>query len=358
MQLVKIDIYISDLLYSYDCVVVPEFGGFVANYESAKIQSIHHKFSPPSKKISFNKNLKSNDGLLVNHIAERRAISYGEANDLIKSFVTKSIEGLQQGDKIHIEKVGTLYLDPERNIQFQAEEQNDFLISSFGLTSFRATPIKREGTEERIKEQIRKSIPVLKEEEKKHRKRYWPAAAALCLVFASAWLLNTRFDWVDTGNIEYSSFRWSSSSEGKYKATSLNVEEEELLLPVPKSYEAIEEGVFPYVSFDGEKAKYLFVEVEDEKRLTEIDNTYVKEASSSKSLVYHVMGGCFSSISNANGLVEKLQGQGFDARLLGTYKELHAVSFGSFATRDEALSLLEKVRNYNNPDAWLLVKPF
>jgi nucleoid DNA-binding protein len=340
-------------------VVVPEFGGFVANYESAKIQSIHHKFSPPSKKISFNKNLKNNDGLLVNHIAERRAISYGEANDLIKSFVSKSIEGLQQGDKIHIEKVGTLYLDPERNIQFQAEEQNDFLISSFGLASFRATPIKREGAEERIKEQIRKSIPVIKEEEKKHRKRYWPAAAALCLVFASAWWLNTRFDWVDTRNIEYSSFRWNSSSEGKYKANSLSFDMgEDLLLPAPKAYETTGESISPYVSFDGEKAKHLFVGTENEKRVTEIDNTFVKDASSSRNLVFHVMGGCFSSLSNANGLVTKLQGQGFDARLLGTYKELHAVSFGSFATREEALSLLEKVRNYNNPDAWLLVKPF
>jgi hypothetical protein len=120
MQTVKIDLYISDLLYSYDCVIVPEFGGFVANYAPAQIQAVQHKFTPPSKKISFNKNLNNNDGLLTNHIAERRSISYDEANTIIRSFVSKSLAGLNQGDKIQIEKVGVLYLDPEQNIQFKA----------------------------------------------------------------------------------------------------------------------------------------------------------------------------------------------------------------------------------------------
>ena len=70
MQNIKIDVYISDLLYSYDCVVIPDFGGFVANYASAKVQAVQHKITPPSKKISFNKNLRTNDGLLNNYIAD------------------------------------------------------------------------------------------------------------------------------------------------------------------------------------------------------------------------------------------------------------------------------------------------
>ena len=70
------------------------------------------------------------------------------------------------------------------------------------------------------------------------------------------------------------------------------------------------------------------------------------------------MGGCFSSKSNAEGLVSKLNQEGYQARLLGRYKNLHAVSYSSFSTREEAIELLAKVRNYDNPDAWLLVKPF
>ena len=96
--------YINDLLYRYDCVIVPDFGGFVANYASAKIQPIQHKLTPPSKQVSFNKNLKTNDGLLTSHIAQRKSIAYEEAKDLIEAFVSQSIEGLNKGDKIQIEK--------------------------------------------------------------------------------------------------------------------------------------------------------------------------------------------------------------------------------------------------------------
>ena len=68
----------------------------------------------------------------------------------------KQLKPLNKGDKIHIEKVGTLFLDPERNVQFVAEEQNDFLLESFGLGGFRVQPIKREGAQERIEKKIEK----------------------------------------------------------------------------------------------------------------------------------------------------------------------------------------------------------
>ena len=89
-----------------------------------------------------------------------------------------------------------------------------------------------------------------------------------------------------------------------------------------------------------------------------VDNTAVAEENISKDLKFHVMGGCFSNLSNAEGLVEKLKNSGYDARLLGTYKKLYAVSFGSFARKEEAKELLETVQSSENAAAWLLVKPF
>ena len=61
--------YISDLLYRYDCVIVPDFGGFVANRIGAQVNNFTHTFSPPTKQITFNGLLKHNDGLLANYIA-------------------------------------------------------------------------------------------------------------------------------------------------------------------------------------------------------------------------------------------------------------------------------------------------
>jgi len=61
--------YIKDLLYRYDCVIVPHFGGFVTNKTSAQIGEDSLTFYPPTKQVGFNVNLNHNDGLLANYIA-------------------------------------------------------------------------------------------------------------------------------------------------------------------------------------------------------------------------------------------------------------------------------------------------
>lgn len=356
MQKVKIDIYISDLLYSYDCVIVPDFGGFVANYATAKIQPIQHKFTPPSKQVSFNKNLKTNDGLLTSHIAQRKSIAYEEAKNIIEAFVNQSIEGLNNGDKIAIEKVGTLFLDPENNIQFKAEEKNDFLLDSFGFESMRAQPIIRETKQEVVEKKILAAIPLIKEEEKENRKRYWPAAAMLLVLFVSTLFLNSKFNWVDAKNVQYSSFGISDSTPAEYEVRISNFDNIKLDTK-EKAREEFEDGLIPFKTVDGEFTSIL-VDNRSEETILEEDNTEVKMPPLTTKLKFHVMGGCFSNQSNAEGLVSRLNKEGYQARLLGNYKNLHAVSYSSFATREEAVELLSKVRNYDNPDAWLLVKPF
>ena len=102
----EIDHYVSELLYQYDCVVIPGFGGFVANYSPARIHPTQHTFSPPSKNISFNKNLTNNDGLLANQIADAESITYSEANDVISSFVETCNNCLQKGKRVEIKNIG------------------------------------------------------------------------------------------------------------------------------------------------------------------------------------------------------------------------------------------------------------
>ena len=46
--------YISELLFLHDCVVLPEFGGFVGNNQSAKLNTITGELLPPSKQLLFN----------------------------------------------------------------------------------------------------------------------------------------------------------------------------------------------------------------------------------------------------------------------------------------------------------------
>ena len=74
-----LETYISDLLYRYDCVIVPEFGAFLSHRISAQINKDQHLFFPPKKRLSFNGQIQHNDGLLCNHVAEVEKIPYTKA---------------------------------------------------------------------------------------------------------------------------------------------------------------------------------------------------------------------------------------------------------------------------------------
>ena len=79
--------YIQDLLYRYECVVLPGFGAFLAQKQSAFIDENSNEFFPPKKVISFNRQLIKNDGLLANYIAEVENVKYQTANNMIQEYV-------------------------------------------------------------------------------------------------------------------------------------------------------------------------------------------------------------------------------------------------------------------------------
>ena len=68
--------HISELLFQHDCVTVPGFGSFLGNYKSAEYDFKDEKFHPPYKQISFNSQIKDNDGLLAKHISSKLNLSY------------------------------------------------------------------------------------------------------------------------------------------------------------------------------------------------------------------------------------------------------------------------------------------
>ena len=160
--------YISELLYHHDCVIVPGFGGFVANPVPASIHPVSHSFSPPSKDIMFNSALITNDGILANYIASKENISYVHALHEIHNFVAEIKSTLNHDKKIVIAKVGTIYLDDQSNFNFQPDRENNYRISSFGLSSFTSPAIQREGIEKRIGKAFSESKVFRSERKKKN----------------------------------------------------------------------------------------------------------------------------------------------------------------------------------------------
>ena len=114
----SISYYISELLFSHDCVIIPGFGGFIANTKSAKLNSNTNKITPPSKKILFNKKLVSNDGLLISYVAEQEVISNEKAKKNVEEFVKETITKLDDYKILRLDNVGLFTTTKENNLLF------------------------------------------------------------------------------------------------------------------------------------------------------------------------------------------------------------------------------------------------
>ena len=138
----KISNHIFSLLQEHDCVIVPNFGAFVARIISAKISSDGSKIFPPNKEITFNKSLVKNDGLLINKISSTENISYDLADKKLKNWVIKSHKKIKKYGFIEIKNIGSIELENEKYI-FTRSQNSIFLKSSFGLNSIDSVRLKR-----------------------------------------------------------------------------------------------------------------------------------------------------------------------------------------------------------------------
>ena len=94
--------HISDLLKYHECVIIPEFGGFISNYKPAQYNRVKNTFSPPSKEVVFNAKINKNDGLFINHIVEVENVGYHQAEMAVLNFVDRTLRSLNNGEKVSL----------------------------------------------------------------------------------------------------------------------------------------------------------------------------------------------------------------------------------------------------------------
>lgn len=367
----KIDHYISELLFEHDCVIVPQFGGFVGNYSPAKVDTSLHKFSPPSKEISFNKNLSNNDGLLSNHVALREEKPFAEANTIISNYAVELKAALKDSGRAEVEKVGVLFNDEQRNIRFEPDTSINYLIDSFGLNTFHSPAIKSAAvpeTERTVTPRLKKvpvdKPPVPSERRNQLRRAIPYAIAAIPVILYMLWVpLYTDVFRKD------SSFSYSDLNPFSEKICPVYAERQELnttlipeevntnisLLNLSDSVSTVSISFFDKSEPEYSEEELIIVRLRDEIKAVAV-NTYVDTVEPKANFRFHVIGGCFKFLSNAKRLVKKLRKKGFEAAIIDKHKGLHRVSFNGFTSREEATTALRSIRADQNPEAWLLVK--
>lgn len=355
----KVDKHISELLYEHDCVIVPDLGGFVANYAPAKVLPAQHTLIPPSKSISFNKHLKNNDGLLANHIAVFEKTTYPEALKYIRNYSATTQTQLKKGEKVTVADVGTLSLDVERNIQFEPATTN-FLTDAFGLAQFQSPAIKRDTISKRIEKEFidRSPVPATPEKKKRRVAAYVAMAVALPLLLGSAWLFYKMdvFKNINYSNLNPFATKVITKTVDNVPAAKTN-KIKTVSNPVATTVSSVNDTVkSAQLNVVTSPVTATLIDTKKEVGLVKADTTRVAvKQPINTNLKFHLIAGCFQVPENADRFVTTLRNQNLSASIIGKRNGLLVVSAGDYATREEAYLQLRELKK-SQPEAWLLVK--
>ncbi len=346
--------YISELLLRNDCVIVPGFGGFIANHVPAKIHPVVNSFSPPAKEIIFNASLKHNDGLLANHIAQRENIPYNQAIEKIVAFVEESQAALLNDKKVFVEKVGVILLDDYNNYQFESDGNVNYLLSSYGLTEFVSPAIRREGIEQRIERALVEKKVFRSERKAKNTF----AKIAIISVPAAAIFV---WGFFHIGLIEDVSTNYStvldvfSTKPAKETATKITAPE--------KEFDASYTWQTPYDSLGSLATKLdttaypIFVEEATTAEVaTTKEETTAPPTPNISGCKFYIIGSCNKNKDLAENYKSKLIAKGFtNANIIEPAEGgLYKVFIDCFDSEESARSGLSSVQQNENPNAWLL----
>ncbi|HMQ49904.1 MAG TPA: SPOR domain-containing protein [Saprospiraceae bacterium] len=135
--------YIGELLYEREVIHVPGLGAFVSKYKPAVIDQIQGQIFPPSKEISFDPNLVMDDGLLYNFIRHKHQLPASEAQSVLDDYIGQIRAAIDRREIVVFPRVGRLYKDYERKLQFLPDSTN-FNTESFGLPTIEFYPVSRQ----------------------------------------------------------------------------------------------------------------------------------------------------------------------------------------------------------------------
>jgi len=309
----KIEHYIAQLLYRYQCVSVPGFGAFLTEIQPAQL--LEDAFYPPKKQVSFNFHLKNNDGLLASHIAISEKITYEQAVHKIEENVSDWRTSLQLLQPIVLKNVGELSLNSEHNLVFKPADSINYLTHSFGLSNFISPKIQREVYQKQV-EALEEKAPIIFTPERRNRQVYLKYAAVFVLGLGLAGVF---------GNNYYNNYQEQIATQNRMVEQSVQ----------KKVEDKIQEATF----FIESPLPAVKLNIREDK------------------FSYHIVAGAFRNEENAQKALKKLASKGFKAKRIAPTKHgLHPVLYGSFATYAEAQHEMSKIQKTENPDAWLLIK--
>ena len=334
--------FLIEYLKTHPGIIVPGFGSFVVKHTPSYVDATSNTIFPPKGILSFHGEINEDDGVFTKYLCHRLSISEEESKTLVLEFSRQLKTELQEKKKLDIPGIGK-FNSEENKFIFTFDEKENFLSASIGLTQVQIQPIYAEKpkpiqnnkaihTKKQEVPQKKQVRPVNKPSiHPKQRKAVpgwiWYAAAAIILIALAS---GGYFMFPELIKMPNKTTENKPVSDEKKQEIEPSLQVEEL-------------------------------KKEEDLHVKEIEATINQQTKKENALYFnenkhfHLIAGSFSSRLNAEKLQNTLKEQGYPAEILQTQNGMFRVSIQSFKNKNEALKMLDSIRNKDGKNAvWIL----
>ena len=358
---IKLERHIEILLLSNDCVIVPDFGGFMAHHVDARYDGRDCMFLPPLRTIGFNPQLKINDSLLAQSYVEAYDISYPEALRCIEEEVNEIRQILENTGKYELSNIGTIYLNDRGNYSFEPCEAGLLTPGYYGLGGFEIKPLAQLGTPAMTIDMVQDSetVPTHSEET--------ATAEVVSMENSSANSALYDKEEIEVNEADFIQIK-KSLLRNMAAACIAVIAFFALSTPLGNSHiqkGQIDTGLLTRIMMPKEINKsnslteLTLQKGDSEKDLASTDKVLKADIQESNELkeaqpYYSIVLASRVTKRNAASYAELLQAKGFkEARVLITDQNVKVI-YGTYATEQEAYSVLNKLHNNEAfSDGWI-----
>lgn len=371
--MIELSRHIEMLLLENDCVVVPDFGGFIAHYQPARYVEEEGIFLPPLRTVGFNPQLTMNDGMLTQSYMQAYHTDFPDAVRKIAAKVEEIHEKLYNEGRITLPGVGDLYYNIRGEYEFHPQEGGILSPSLYGLDSLKM-PLLAEMEEEAVstivvEEEPTMCLPVQPKKEIRLNPHWLSnavavAVAAVLFFFLSVPVENT---YVEQGNYAslgtdclFDAIRSQSVATNLMDIPAPEVPKQKAIKPVAVKVEKVlpakeiqpKAPETPVVKTTASKAPVAKAVTPKAEPVKEAPKKVAKPASKN---IYRIIVSSLPTASDAQKMVKKYHQQGYTEASVVEGNGRFRIALYSYSDKNAAYQKMESLKKEAAfKSAWML----
>jgi nucleoid DNA-binding protein len=356
---------ISELLFAHKRVVLEGLGVFETKAKKAQFDQVQGLVQPPGAELSFQHNKDLQDSVLKEYLVTEKGMTKEAADENIRTFVGETISQMDKKEIVSLPKIGRLYIDFEKNIQFLPDKTN-FSKETFGLPTLNFFPVLRNKEEAIAAIAATTNTPIppspvntgsTTTDSSNWLTKVFPWLLGIALVivlgiFYWYWKTNnTQGILEDPDKITEMDGRVNTSpSKQKAMTDSTAVQQEDTPVEQPKDEQST---IADETEVPEKKEAPPVVEKEKEKPTPQPDVQATKPVPPGSKECVIIVGG-FASRDNAQRMIQEVTKAGYDA-YSDTKGGLNRVGVSFYYKNDSEIEdKLKELKNQFNSSSWVL----